>query len=127
MASFPGFKLNDIPVKIDTGAYTSSIHCHSIEERDGALYCKFLDPTHRSYTGEEIVFEVYTEKKVKSSNGAVENRYKIVSSIEILGETYKIDLTLTNRKKMKTPVLLGRKFLAKRFLVDVSKKYHQQK
>lgn len=123
IANFPELKLNHIHVKIDTGAYTSSIHCHSIIEKDDKLYCNLLDPDHHAYKDEELMFERFRQKRVKSSNGAVENRYKIVSTIELLGETHKIDLTLTDRKNMKTPVLIGRKFLTKKFIVDVSKKY----
>ncbi|SMO52739.1 Uncharacterized conserved protein [Saccharicrinis carchari] len=123
IAHFPELKLKHIHVKMDTGAYTSSMHCHSIVERDGRLYCNLLDPGHHAYKDEELVFEHYKQKKVRSSNGAVENRYKIASTIELLGESYKIDLTLTDRQNMKTPVLIGRKFLNKKFIVDVAKKY----
>lgn len=123
IANFPELKLSHIHVKIDTGAYTSSIHCHSITEKDGRLYCNPLDPDHDAYKDEEIMFEQFRLKKVRSSNGEVENRYKIISTIEIQGETHKIDMTLTNRQNMKTPVLIGRKFLAKKYIVDVSKKY----
>ncbi len=125
-ASFPELHLENISVKIDTGAYTSSIHCHQLIEEDKLLKCRFLDPSYRGYTGEEIVFEVYTRKKVKSSNGLVEDRFKVQSKIVLFEKEYKIDLTLTNRKKMKYPVLIGRKFLNKRFLVDVSQKYTQK-
>ena len=38
------------------------------------------------------------------------------------GKLRTTDLSLTNREKMRYPVLVGRKVLAKGYLVDVSKK-----
>ncbi len=123
-ANFPDLKLRNIKVKIDTGAFTSSIHCHSVIEKDDLLICKLLDPSHKAYTGKEVTFNTYSKKKVKSSNGIIQDRYKVCTNIEFMGKTYPIDLTLTNRKKMKYPVLIGRKFINHKFIVDVSTKYN---
>lgn len=60
---------------------------------------------------------------MKSSNGITEERVVIKQKIEIAGESHAIDLSLTNRAEMKYPVLLGRRFLKEKFIVDVSKKY----
>ncbi len=124
IASLPELKLNNIMVKIDTGAYTSSIHCHKFHEENNQLYCFFLDPSFPEYKDEPIVFNSYHKKNVKSSNGQIENRFKIASHIYILGKLYKIDLTITNREEMKYPLLLGRRFLHRKFIVDVSLKFN---
>ena len=50
-ADFPDLQLNDISIKIDTGAYTSSIHCDNIIEVDDVLKCTFLDEEHPLYNG----------------------------------------------------------------------------
>ena len=42
-ADFPLLDLENISIKIDTGAYTSSIHCDNIVEKEDQLYCTFLD------------------------------------------------------------------------------------
>jgi hypothetical protein len=42
-ADFPNLKIEGIDIKVDTGAYTSSIHCKDIEEMDGVLYATLLD------------------------------------------------------------------------------------
>ncbi len=126
LADFPEFKLYGIEVKVDTGAYTSSIHCTEIEEKNGKIYCRFSDLGHPDYNHKELVFEKYTLKLVKSSNGSVENRYKIQTLIRIFQTNYKIELTLTDRSEMKFPVLLGRKFLSKKFIVDVTLKYQNK-
>ncbi|HAJ83093.1 MAG TPA: peptidase, partial [Zunongwangia profunda] len=58
-ADFPVLDLEGISVKIDTGAYTSSIHCDEIIEKDDVLYCKFLDEEHALYNGKEFIFKDY--------------------------------------------------------------------
>ena len=120
---FPELDLFNIDVKIDTGAYTSSIHCSEIIEEDGKLHCTFYSEGHPLFSGKEITFNNFSRTDVKSSNGHKENRYKIKSQVIIFGKSYKINLTLSTRDDMKFPVLIGRKFLKQKFLVDVDLEY----
>lgn len=122
IVDFPKLLLEEISIKIDTGAYTSSFHSHSIHEENGVLKCQFLDPEHEKYHEKFFSFTDYRQKKVKSSNGIVENRFLIKTEILIFNEIHKIELTLTERGSMRYPVLLGRKFLSKHFVVDPSQK-----
>lgn len=121
-ADFPSLDLFDIDIKIDTGAYTSSIHCHKVWVEDEELVCMFYDEDHPNYNGKEIRFKDYTFAKVKSSNGLVQKRYKVKTSILLFNKKYIISLTLSTREDMKFPVLIGRKFLTKKFVVDVTQK-----
>ncbi len=118
--SFADLNLSNIEAKIDTGAYTSSIHCHQISVNGDTVSCVFLDPEHPNYTGETLSFEIFKSVKVRSSNGQEEERYMIKTIIEVLGEKHPIRLTLTDRSNMNYPILLGRRFLRKKFLVDVT-------
>lgn len=123
--NFPEFHMHNIDAKIDTGAYTSSIHCHDIEEhkkgRTSILYFKLLDPSHPSYNQKKLCFKDFSEKKVKNSFGQVEKRYRIKTKVSLGGKIYTTEFTLSDRSDMRFPVLLGRKILSKRFLVDPSK------
>lgn len=125
-ADFPEFNLFDIDIKIDSGAYTSSIHCKEISEIDieGKKHLKFtlLDKEHDLYNNKEFLIKEYTSKQVKSSNGISEERFLINTSIILFGKSFSIDLTLTERSDMKFPVLLGRKFLTGKFVIDTSLK-----
>ena len=124
VADFPALGIFGIEVKIDTGAYNSSIHCEKVRKnKDGALEVIFLDTRHPSYTGEKMVFEEFSQKLVRSSNGQAERRYVVTSRIVFPGRSFELDLSLANRGDMRFPVLIGRKFLKKQaFLIDPRKK-----
>lgn len=117
-ADFPRLDVEGIDIKIDTGAYTSSIHCTNIEEVDGELHATLLDPEHEQYHGRPLAFKEFTVTTVRSSNGSTEQRFKVKANIKLFNKIYKISLTLSNRGEMKYPVLIGRKFLSSKFIVD---------
>jgi len=126
IADFEPLGLFGIEVKVDSGAYTSSLHCHKIEhfyhEGKEKVRCKFLDPGHPGYHEKEFVFDIHKIRSVKSSNGIVEERISIITEITLFNQKFPIELTLTERSDMKNPVLLGRKFISKKFIIDTSRK-----
>lgn len=117
---FPDLGLNGISAKIDTGAYTASLHCYDIREKDGVLLFKLLEPTQNNFKVPDIKFADYTRTNVKSSFGEIEKRYVIKTKVEMGGKRLTAFFTLTNRGTMRYPVLIGRRLLNKRFVVDVS-------
>tara|TARA_R110002124_G_scaffold48026_1_gene142152 strand:- start:24701 stop:25135 length:435 start_codon:yes stop_codon:yes gene_type:complete len=123
----PKWNIKQIEAKIDTGAYSSSLHCHNIEEflKDGENWVRFnlLDPDHTSYNDRLFSLQVHDSREVKSSNGQTELRVFVKTKICFFDDEYRIELSLTNRSEMKYPLLIGRKFLKNKFLVDVSKKH----
>jgi hypothetical protein len=122
--SLPVMGLKLVWAKIDTGAYTSSLHAENIREEvsDGRKVLRFevLMPEHKSFTGETLTFSTYREKKVKNSFGQTEIRFLVVTKIRIAGEVFPAEFTLSDRSSMKNSILLGRKILQGRFLVDVN-------
>lgn len=124
-AEFPEFGISEIDIKIDTGAYTSSIHCHHIEEMEigGKTYLTFLllDPSHAEYNEKLFKVSKYKRKFIKNSFGTSENRFILQTVIKIFGEEFPIQLSLSERENMKYPVLIGRRLLKKRFIVDCTK------
>lgn len=125
IVSFPAFGLIDVPVKIDSGAYSSSMHCSLIELKEtqtgSVLEVIFLDPKTIGYTGEKMTFNVYHRKLVKSSIGVAQERFFIKGTILLFGESIETLFSLTQRTGLRNPVLLGRRLLNKRFLIDSSK------
>lgn len=125
LVSFPGFELENVPVKIDSGAYSSSMHCQSIEvvefgEKE-QLRVVFLDSGISGYTGKEVVFDDFKTKTVKSSNGIAQERFFVKGTVRLFGQTYETVFSLTERTGLRNPILLGRRLLNKRFLIDTSK------
>ena len=125
LVSFPDFELENVPVKIDSGAYSSSMHCQSIEvvefgEKE-QLRVIFLDTSISGYTGKEVVFNDFKTKTVKSSNGIAQERFFVKGNVQLFGETYETVFSLTERTGLRNPILLGRRLLNKRFLIDTSK------
>lgn len=125
LVSFPGFELENVPVKIDSGAYSSSMHCQSIEvvefgEKE-QLRVVFLDSGISGYTGKEVIFDDFKTKIVKSSNGIAQERFFVKGTVQLFGKTYETVFSLTERTGLRNPILLGRRLLNKRFLIDTSK------
>lgn len=117
-------EIENLPCKIDTGASISAIHADRIRiiEKNGVDYLSFklLDKKHPKFNNKEIITPNFTEKRIKNSFGEAENRYLVKLKIKVFDKVYNSSFTLTNRKQMTYPVLLGKKFLKGKFLVDVS-------
>jgi hypothetical protein len=119
IVDFPELGLTHVRVKVDTGAYTSSIHCFKVSVEDGKL--TFFLPAHRSEKHQQFSTEHFELKAIKNSFGQTEMRYVIKTKVILFGKPYVTEFSLADRTKMRYPVLLGRKLLRGRFLVDVSR------
>ncbi len=121
---FPFHHLRKINAKVDTGADSSSIHATRIrvkkEDDEEVLYAWLAGAG-------PFRFEEFRKKKVTSSNGSSEVRYAVKLTVRVGGKNYKTTFTLTNRNRMTYPILLGKKFLRGKFVVDVAQKNIYQK
>jgi hypothetical protein len=129
---FPLLQLYGIEAKVDTGAYTSAIHCSDIEEislADGSRLIRFqlLDPSHPAYDHQVLEFREFSLRDIKSSFGDVQARYVIRTQIQLFEEVIETEFSLSDRSDLKYPVLIGRTLLQQYFLVDVSRKYVARK
>lgn len=124
IVDFIDFKIRNVPAKIDTGAKTSVLHCKQIEliKIGRKNYVRFipLDDTYEGY-GTVHVLPFHKERKIKNSFGGEENRFIVKTNISIFNENYEIEISLRDRSGMEFPMLLGRTFIRKKFLVDVSR------
>ena len=112
-----------IPAKVDTGADVSSIWASNISEQDGCLEFVLFNETSEYYTGHVIRIDAanYRLTRIANSFGHKELRYVVKMRITILGRTIKATFTLADRSKKTYPILLGRRMLKNKFLVDVTK------
>ncbi len=122
---FPELNIFKVEAKIDTGAYTSALHCQdiAIKEIEGkpVLCFKLLDETHPEYNKQEYRFEEFIQKKIKSSSGETELRYVIKTLLIIGHKKIRTTVSLTDRGNMRYPVLIGRKMIKNKFIIDVAK------
>jgi hypothetical protein len=118
----PDLGLSDIHAKVDTGAYTSSLHCHRAEVVGDTLEFILLDEEHPEFTGMKFAFREFEERDIRNSFGEVERRFVIVTTLRIFNEEITTEFSLSNRGSLKFPILIGRKILRNRFLIDITKK-----
>lgn len=118
--SFPIADITGVPAKIDTGAFRSSVWASDIYVKDGKLHYKLLGPESPFYSGRECITEDFETVEVENSFGHKENRYSIHIRIKLGSKTTKSNFTLADRSQKTYPVLIGRKLLRGRYIVDVS-------
>ena len=113
--SFPELGIESTEAKVDTGAYGNALHVDDIFIKENKLFFVIDD--------KEYIYDKYKTIVVRNSFGKKQKRFSISTKM-ILGEKhYKIHISLTNRKKMKYPVLIGRRFLRKfEYMVNVKRK-----
>jgi hypothetical protein len=114
------------PARVDTGATTCSIHYEAIEIEDPAEspqdnVGKSVRILVKGPDGAEewINTKIVDRVRVRTSTDDDE-RYKVQLKLRWQDVEKKVLVTLSDREKMKYPVLLGRNFLRGDFLVDVN-------
>ncbi|MEO0492441.1 MAG: RimK/LysX family protein [Actinomycetota bacterium] len=116
-----------IKAKIDTGAATSALHASKLErfEVDGDPWVRFTVRPHQRRTAGATRVEapVIDERRVRSSNGKSELRPVIETEITLGDQVWPVEFTLTRRNAMGFRMLLGRRALRRRAVVDVSSSY----
>jgi hypothetical protein len=119
----PLLQIHHTEAKIDTGAFSSAIHCEEIEviNENGVDYLTFTLPAEY-YSGnktQQHKTTEFTQKKIKNSFGEAEERYIIRTQIHIGHKTIMADFSLSDRKSMRYPILIGRKAIKGKFIIDV--------
>lgn len=125
--SFPDFGIENVEAKVDTGAYSGSIHVSSVKEAvddSGVPVLEFflLDEDHPQYNSQKIVVSDFFSKYVRNSNGS-QKRYFIKTKLKISDQVFETIFSLTNRTSLRRAVLLGRKNIRHKFIVDVGQKF----
>src|SRR5690606_14655195 len=116
--------LSGISAKVDTGARTSVLHCSHIQlvKKGRKQYVEFRPLDERFGSPQtHYTLPFHSERKIRNSFGQEENRYIINTTIRLFNEIHTIELSLRDRSGMEFPVLLGRSFIRRKFLVDVSR------
>ncbi|MFZ1360625.1 MAG: RimK/LysX family protein [Candidatus Saccharimonadales bacterium] len=113
---------NAVPAKVDTGADSSAVWATNIYmDTDHRLHFVLFGQESPFYTGQEVVTDEYSVSRVRSSSGHSQIRYRVPLSVRVAGRRVRATFTLADRSKNIFPVLIGRRTLAGRFVVDVSR------
>ena len=120
-AALPALKIKQVIAKIDTGANIATIDAADIKfvTRKDVKYVKFT-VKKRNNTVRKTSAPLAGFKRIRSSNGDVERRPYIKTDILMDGITKNIELTLTDRGPMDYTMLIGRKALGRRWMVNPS-------
>ncbi len=112
-----------VPAKVDTGADISSVWASNVTEQAGQLQFTLFGPGSPYYSGHVITLgaDDYRQTRIANSFGHKELRYVVKLRITLKGRTIRASFTLANRADKLYPILIGRKLLKNKFLVDVAR------
>ncbi|GAB3167097.1 ATP-dependent zinc protease family protein [Telluribacter humicola] len=124
IVDFPELGWHDVQARVDTGAATSAIHCSRVRlvrQGEQTRLSFYLD-VQKGAPRQRFSVSDFKERTIKNSFGQEERRYIIKTQITLFGRKIRTEFSLADRQKMTYPVLIGRKLLNGRFIVDVSQK-----
>lgn len=125
--ALPALDIPAIKAKIDTGAHTSALHAFRVEpfRERGQPMVRFGVHPLQGETDPEIFCQaaLVDQRQVTNSGGQRELRYVIQTSIRLGNQSWKIEITLTDRETMRYRMLLGRTALRDRLLVDPGRSF----
>lgn len=127
--SLPGLGIQNLKVKVDTGAATCALHATGIrylQRENGETWVSFEVTTQlKPLKKKRVRARLVAKRKVKSSLGHATVRPVIETEVRLGEDTWPVEITLVNRDPMGFRMLLGRRALRGRFLVHPARSFIQ--
>ncbi|MHB1272860.1 MAG: ATP-dependent zinc protease family protein [Rhodanobacter sp.] len=126
--ALPQLGIAMLKAKLDTGARNSSLHVDALEsfQRGGVTWLRFgLHVGRRHPLNVRCEVPAVDQRRVTDTGGRCTERWFIRSEVQLAGQSFDIDINLTDRRHMLFPLLLGRSALSGRFAVDPALSYTQ--
>lgn len=115
----PGLGIPRLKAKVDTGARTSALHAYGVERLDERRIRFHVHPHQHDHEASVCAeAELVDERLVRSSSGLAELRPVVRTLLELGGQRFEVEFTLTDRALLGFRMLLGREALRRRFVVD---------
>lgn len=120
LVSLPDWGLVGIHAKIDTGARTSALHVEEVGriDKQKVEFVLVHDGVVRRF-----VAPLVRVSRVKPSSGELQERYVVETTIEIGPLRQRAEISLSSRETMLAPMLVGRRALRSKVLVDPRRRY----
>lgn len=118
--TFVGSEAINVPAKTDTGAFRSAVHASniSVDENDVLSFDLLGGHPVCGAMAHRVEAEEYKKVWVANSFGHREERFEVKLKVKLGPKIFHARFTLADRSKKIYPILLGRKLLNHRFLVD---------
>ncbi len=127
----PELGIDRLRARVDTGAKSCALHASNIElfQRDGLDWMAFRVHVGHPQPTTDIDCECRLKgtRIIRSTSGETEHRYTIRTPIIIGHSRWLVDITLTNREKMRYRMLLGRTAMENHALVYPARTFLQGK
>ncbi|MDQ2971427.1 MAG: RimK/LysX family protein [Rhodanobacteraceae bacterium] len=124
--ALPRFGITSLKAKLDSGARSAALHVETLEtfEHDGETWLRFvLRPGRRHPRRVQCEARAHARRAVTDSGGSVTERWFIETDVALAGLLFQTEISLTDRRDMLFPMLLGRTALAGRIIVDPARSY----
>ena len=125
--SLPELRIPRMKAKIDTGARTSALHAFALQPFTENKINKIRFSIHPLQHNDQIVIHcvanIIDKRIVTDSGGHTEERYVIKTPLTLGGQTWPIEITLTERENMLFRMLIGRKALRRHFLIHPARSF----
>jgi len=122
LLTFVGSEAINVPAKTDTGAFRSAVHASNItvDENDVLSFDLLGGHPVCGAMAHRVEAEEYKKVWIANSFGEREERFEVKLKVKVGPKVFHARFTLADRSKKIYPILLGRKLLNHRFLVDSS-------
>ncbi len=117
------FAIENLPAKVDTGAYRSAIHASNVRlSKDGKTLHFEIMNGHPNFKGklEKMTATQFRKVEIESSLGHTDQRYEVKLKVCVGDKAFRAGFTLANRGMKDFPILIGRTLLNRRFIVDTA-------
>lgn len=125
--ALPELGIPRIKAKADTGARSSALHAFDVETDEGGDPPRVAFKVHPVQRDSSTVIEceapLVGHRWVRSSTGRAMLRPVIRTTIRLDGRLVRTEVTLVRRDLMGFRMLLGRRLLKRKFLVDSGSSY----
>lgn len=115
LVDLPELAWHQAEARVDSGAYHCAVHCINYHLDGTELVVRWPH-------GAESRHPSFRRATVKSSFGDLQERYLVHLELQVYGEVFIQEFSLSDRSRMRHPLLLGRTFLKRGFLVDVRRR-----